>query len=129
MATGAIRVHGLKELTRDFQKISKALSKEITKELKDAAEPVRAGAEQRALSDIRNMSATPRWAAMRIGVSRAQGSVYMVPRARRAGGSGRTNLKDLLLDRAMDPALDDNADKVKDNINDVLGLIFDDNGF
>lgn len=129
MATGAVRVHGLKELTRDFQKISKSLSKEITKELKDAAEPVRTGAEQKALRDIRNMAATPRWAAMRIGVSRAQGSVYMVPRARRAGGSGRANLKDLLLERAMDPALEENADKVKDNINDVLGHIFDDNGF
>lgn len=129
MATGAIRVHGLKELTRDFQKISKTLSKEITKELKDAAEPVRTGAEQKALSSIRNMSATPRWAVMRIGVSRAQGAVYMVPQARRAGGSGRANLKGLLLDRAMDPALEENADKVKDNINDVLGHIFDDNGF
>ena len=129
MATGAVRVHGLKELTRDFQKISKTLSKEITKELKDAAEPVRTGAEQKALSSIRNMSATPRWAVMRIGVSRAQGSVYMVPQARRAGGSGRANLKGLLLDRAMDPALEENADKVKDNINDVLGHIFDDNGF
>ena len=129
MATGAIRVRGLKELTRDFKKISKDLSKEITKELKDAAEPVRTGAEQLALGQIRNMSATPRWAAMRIGVSTAQGRVYMVPQARRAGGSGRTNLKGLLLDRAMDPALEQHADEVKDNINDVLGHVFDNNGF
>ncbi len=129
MATGAIRVHGLKELTRDFKKISKDLSKEITRELKDAAEPVRTGAEQLALSSIRNMPRTPRWAVMRIGASAAKGSVYMVPQARRAGGSGRTNLKGLLLERAMDPALDQNADKVKDNINDVLGHIFDHNGF
>jgi hypothetical protein len=127
MATGAIRVKGLKELTRDFKKISKDLSKEVTRELKDAAEPVRTGAEQLALGQIRNM--TPRWAAMRIGVSAAQGRVYMVPQARRAGGSGRANLKGLLLDRAMDPALEQHADEVKDNINDVLGHIFDHNGF
>ncbi len=129
MATGAIRVRGLKELTRDFRKISKDLNKEMTRKLKDAAEPVRTGAEQKALSSIRNMRRTPRWAEMRIGVSTAQGRVYMVPQARRAGGSGRTNLKGLLLDRAMDPALEDKSDEVTDNINNLLGHIFDDHGF
>lgn len=129
MAAGAIRVTGLRELSRDFRKISKDLSKELTKELKNAAEPVRTGAEQLALSRIRNMSSSPQWAVMRIGVSRAQGAVYMVPDQRGGRGSGRTNLKNLLLERAMDPALEENADKVKDNINDVLGSVFDDNGF
>ncbi len=125
----AVKVHGLKELTRDFKKMSKELSKDITKGLKDAAEPVRAGAEPLALGQIRNMSRTPRWAAMKLGASAAKGTVTMYPAARRAGGSGRTNLKGLLLERSMEPALEQNADKVKDNVNDLLGNIFDDNGF
>ena len=127
MAMGAVKVKGLKELTRDFKKISKDLSKELTRELKDAAEPVRAGAEPLALGQIRNM--TTKWAAMKIVVSNAKGTVIMVPTAKRRGGSGRTNLKGLLLDRSMEPALAQNADKVKDNINDLLGDIFKDNGF
>lgn len=127
MATGTVRVRGLKELTRDFKKISKDLSKEITKDLKEAAEPVKAGAEPLALGQIRNM--TPKWAEMKIAVSNAKGTVIMVPASKRSVGSGRTNLKGLLLDRAMEPALEQNADKVKDNINDILGNIFDSHGF
>ena len=66
---------------------------------------------------------------MRIGVSHARGVVDMFPAERGRRGSGRRNLKGLLLDRSMEPALEENADQVKDNINDVLGHIFDDNGF
>ena len=129
MATGAIRVKGLKELTRDFRKLSKTLSKEVTRELREAAQPVATGAEQLAVGRIRNMSRSPQWAVMRIGVSNAMGTVKMVPQQRGGRSSGRPNLKGLLLEKAMDPALEENADKVKDNINDVLDNIFDDNGF
>ena len=127
MATGTVKVKGLQELTRDFRKISKDLSKEISSKLKDAAEPVRAGAEPLALGQIRNM--TPRWAGMKLAVSNAKGTVKMFPSAKRVGGSGRPNLSVLLLSRSMEPALEQNADKVRGNINDLLGNIFDDNGF
>jgi hypothetical protein len=129
MAKETVRVKGLQELTRDFKKISKDLSKEITKGLTHAAEPVRAGAEPLALGQIRNMPRTPKWAAMKIATSSAKGTVKMFPAVKRAGGSGRPNLKGLLLERSMEPALEQNADRVRGNINDLLGNIFDDNGF
>lgn len=134
MAEGAIRVVGLKELSRDFKRMSKQLSDDLVKELKDVAEVVADDAEQLALTRIRNMPRSPRWAGMRIGVSRAQGVVYMVPAARARAASRRTgyarpNLADLLLEEAMDPAAEKNAGKVVDRLDDMLGRIANGNGF
>jgi hypothetical protein len=127
MATGAVRVRGLRELQRDFKKMEGSLSKELKSALKEVAEPVKETAQELAMTRIRNMTHSPDWAEMRIGVTAR--SVYIAPQRRRRGGSGRPNFSSLMLDRAMDPALEQNADKVRDNINDLLGSIFDDNGF
>jgi hypothetical protein len=131
MAIGTVRVRGLKELSRDFRRISKDLSDELVDGLKEAADGVRSDAEDLALGKIRNMPLSPHWAGMRIGVSRAQGLVFMVPaaRSRRRKGSGRSNLKNLLLERAMDPALAKNADGVVKNVDNLLGKIAGQNGF
>lgn len=131
MATGAIRVKGLRELSRDFKRISKDLSDDLVKELKAAGEDVKRDAEDLALTQIRNMPRSPHWAQMRIGVSRAQGLVYMVPfaRSRRGRGTSRPNLANLLLEEAMDPALERNAAKVERKVDDLLGRLADDNGF
>jgi hypothetical protein len=129
MATGAVRVRGLRELTRAFKKISKDLDKELTNELKEAAEPVRSGAEKLALGRIRNMPRSPHYAGMRVGVSKAQGAVYVVPAWRRRGGSGRANLKTLLLERAMDPALEENQGEVLDKVDRMLGRLAGHQGF
>ena len=68
---------------------------------------------------------------MRIGVSRAQGLVYMVPaaRSRRKPNRSRKNLAALLLDEAMDPAVERNADKVTRKVDDLLGRLADRHGF
>lgn len=131
MADGTIRVIGLKQLSRDFKRISKDLSDELVDELKDAAEDVKDEAERLALTEIRNMPRSPRWAGMRIGVSRAQGLVYMVPaaRSRRKPNRSRKNLAILLLDEAMDPAVERNADKVTGKVDDLLGRLADRHGF
>lgn len=125
----AIRVIGLKELSRDFKRMSKELSDELVGELKDAAQVVADDAEQLALTRIRNMPRSPRWAGMRIGVSRAQGLVYVVPAARSKRRIKRPNLAALLLDEAMDPAVEKNASKVVDRLDDMLGRIANGNGF
>lgn len=104
-----VRIKGLKELQRDFKRLSKDLDKQMTGELKKAAEPVRAVAEQRALGGIRNM--TPAWAGQRVGVSRARGSVFIAPSARRHGGSPRPNLGALLM-LQMEAAVDQKQDEV-----------------
>jgi len=114
----AIRVHGLKELTRDFKKISKDLDKLVTAELTDAAKPVQTKADELALSEIRNMTSS--WARMRIGVSRARGVVFMVP-ASRGRKYKRPNLGGLLMDRAMWPA----AEEERDDVVEALGEMID----
>jgi len=127
----ALRVHGLRELTRAFGKISKDLSDEVRDELLDAVEPVKERAEQLALSRIRNMPLSPDWADMRTGVSRARGVVFMVPahRSRRRSNQKRPNLGDLLLDRAMDPALEQEADSIVRGVEHALDRLAHRNGF
>ena len=118
MASGVVHVKGLKELTRDFKKISKDLDKLVVGELTEAADPVKQKSEQRSLSQIRNM--TSRWARMRIGVSRAQGVVFMVP-ATRGHKYKRPNLGGLLMNRAMWPA----AESERDDVVEALGEMID----
>lgn len=128
MAAGAVRVKGLRELTRDFRNLSKELKGELNKELRKAADPVAKDAEGLALTEIRNMPASPHWAGMRIGVSLAQGVVYMVPSARRAGGSPRPGLAPQLLEQ-MDRALEQNQDQVVGRVDDMLGRLAGENGW
>lgn len=127
MASGTVVVRGLKELTRDFKRISKDLDKEVVDGLVEASDDVKRDAESLALGRIRNM--TQHWSQMRIGVSRAQGMVYMVPLARGRGQIHRGNLKTLLLERSMDPALERNSDTVEKKLDAVLGKLAGDNGF
>jgi hypothetical protein len=129
VATGAIAVKGLKELTRDFKRMSKDLDKGLTKELQRAAEPAAQKAEELALGKIRNMPRSPHWAGMRIGVARARGVVYMVPAARRSSRRARPNLSPLLLERAMQPAVEDTAPEIIDRMGDFIDRIADGNGF
>ncbi len=116
--TSTVHVKGLKELTRDFKKISKDLDKLVTNELQEAAKPVQEKADELALSRIRNM--TSRWARMRIGVSRAQGVVFMVP-ASRGRARKRPNLGGLLMNRAMWPA----AEQEREDVVEALGEMID----
>jgi hypothetical protein len=126
-----VNVRGLKELSRDFRRISKGLSDDLVDSLKEAAEVVERDAEDFALGRIRNMPSSPRWSGMRIGVSRAQGLVYIVPsaRSRRRAGSSRGNLANLLRERAMDPAVERNASSVEKKVDDLLGRLAGQSGF
>ncbi len=126
MATGAVRVKGLKELTRDFKKISKDLDKKLTGELLDAVKPVKDTAEQKALTSISNM--TSDWATMKTTVGRAKGQVLMFP-ASRGKRYSRPNLANLLLERAMDPAVTENEDHVVQALDDLIGNLADRYGF
>lgn len=117
----------MRELQRDFKRISKDLDKGLTGELKKAAEPVAVLARQLALGEIRNM--TYHWAGTRVGVSRAKGQVYIVPVARRkSGGSSRPNLAPLLLD-AYEPAVERKQGEVVDRLEEFIDRVADNNGF
>lgn len=128
MATGAVHVRGLKELTRDFKRISKDLDTKLVSELKEASEPVRKGAEDLSLTRIRNMPRSPDWATMRVGVSRAKGLVYIVPAHRRGRGSSRPNLSGLLLEQ-METAVEQNEDEVVRRVDGMIERLGNRNGF
>lgn len=124
---GAVKVSGYSELIRSFRKISKSISKELRAELRKTAEPVKVTAQQLALGDIRNMPRSPRWAGMRIGVT-AKG-VYLVPASRRGRGSGRANLKGLLLEQAMDPAVERESPAIMDGVGQMFDNLTRASGF
>lgn len=117
----AVVVEGLRDLQRAFKVADETLARELTKSLKELAEPVRADAEKLAVIGIRRI--TLPWATMRVGVTRS--SVYIVPRKRgtRLPQRRRPNLKDLLLDRAMIPALEHNEERVLDGMEDLLDTV------
>jgi hypothetical protein len=123
-----VRVEGLRALQRDFKRMSRDLDKDLTAELKDVAEPVRGAAEQLALGRISHM--TQGWSIMRVGVSRARGSVYIAPKPRRsAGGTPRPNLARLLLERSMEPAVDQKEASVVTGLERMLDRLADRYGF
>jgi len=124
----AIRVKGLRELQRDFKRMDKELDRDLTRELKQAAEPVQRQATMLSLGRISHLGTTPRWAGMRVGVSRARGSVYIVPSARRAGGSPRPNLGALLLVQ-MEAAVDEKQEGVVQALEAMLDHLADRHGF
>lgn len=127
MAASAVRVKGLHELQRDFRKLSRDLSKEVRDELKQAGEPVAERAQELALSEIRNMSTSPRWSEMKVGAT--QKSVYVRPRARRRGGRPRPNFAPLMLERAMDPALEQRSADVVRALEGTLDRLAGRHGF
>ena len=125
----AVKVEGLRELQRDFRRMSKDLDRRLTGELKQASAPVAGVAQQLALGRITNVGRSPRWAGMRVGVSRARGSVFIAPSARRRAGSGRPNFAQLLAQRAMEPAVDEKQDEVVRKLEQMLDDIANRNGF
>src|SRR5262245_52997182 len=114
-----VAVEGLRELNRAYKNVERDVRLGLRKELRQAAEPVRSGAETRAVVHIRNIG--PAWSRMRVGVT--QTSVYVAPRKRgsRAAGRKRPNLADLLMTRAMEPSLAASQEKVVHDIDQVLG--------
>ncbi len=129
MASGAVRVRGLKELNRAFRALDKSLSKDLTDELKKAADPVKDEAEHLALSQIRNMPRSPQWAEMRIGVSKAQGLVYMVPVQRGGRRWSRGKFKGILLRESMRPSVENKRGEVIEQIDDWLDRWGGEEGF
>lgn len=130
MATGArVGVSGLKELHRDLLKMADQIDDDLRDGLREAADPVKEAAQSKALSEITNMPPTPDWAEMRIGVTRAAATVYMVPAHRRSRGSGRSNLANLLMERAMDPALEEKAGEVEEGVGRIFDKLAGHNGF
>lgn len=122
-ATGStIRVKGLKELTRDFKKMDKELSKDVRGELKDAGDIVRVEATSR-FSGYDARSA----AGYKTRV-RSAGFVSVEQSLRRVTGK-RGDYGALQMRKALGPALDDKTDEVVKTLDKMLGRLAGENGF
>jgi len=122
---GAVRVRGLKEMSRAFARADKHLSRDLRERLRDAAEPVADTAEQLTAygAPIRNLSPGDRWSQMRVGVTRQL--VYVAPKMRgtQTKRMKRRNLKDLLLEKALEPALDRHEDEIVESVDRLLAEV------
>lgn len=119
-----VRVEGLRELQRVFNRADKEEGKALRRELKLAAEPVKTAAQGKAVTQITRMHRSPKWAVMRLGY--AKNLVYMVPKEKGTHGRGprrRTNLAGLLLDRAMIPAAHQNLQQTTLRVQHMLDTI------
>lgn len=124
MATGTVRVEGLRDLERAFRLVSKEETKLLRAGIKDAAQPVKLAAEGKAVASIRRMPRSPQWAVMRLGYAR--NLVYMVPKQKGTHGRGprrRPNFAGLLLNRAMIPAAEQNRAAVMLAVQRVLDTV------
>lgn len=127
---GAVGIRGLRELQRDLKKYADDVQRDLKRELKAAAEPVREGAERLAVREIRNLtSATAEkdWWRMKLGVNSRV--VYVAPGVRNQGGSHRPNLGLLLLNRAMEPSLEEHRSEVIRDLERMLDRLAVRNGF
>ncbi len=134
MAKGAVYVHGLNELNRDFGKISKDLSKTTKKALAKAGEPVARLTEQyiesggggfSAMAGVKGRSAYV--ADMRIGATNK--SVYVAPAWNSNKGTIQGSILAMHITFRMQGALEDRSDEVTEELDKALGNLFDDNGF
>lgn len=116
-----VRVQGYRELQAAMKTYERDVRLGMRRELREAAEPVRAGAEALARSEIPRIG--ERWPRMKVGLTKS--SVYVAPRERGVKGRGyssrrRPNLAGLLMDRAMQPALDQNTEQAVRKIDELL---------
>src|SRR4029077_5494677 len=104
-----------------FQKLDRNIAKEVKRDLRVAAEPVRQQASSLARDRIPTVT-TP-WAQFRPGVTAHM--VYVVPRKRSTKNPlrRRRNFSDLLWERAMHPAEVRNQEHVRESVEHTLDVL------
>jgi len=115
---------GFRELNLAYKGAERDVRLRWRANLRRVAEPVRRDIERLAMSSIRRMPGSPKWARMRVGVT--QRVVYVAPRQKGTHGRGRgrrPNLGDLLMDRAMEPGLERNEEEMFHNLEQLMDRI------
>jgi hypothetical protein len=116
----AVRITGLQETVRAFNKLDRAVSREIQRELKKAAEPVETAGREK----------ISRYAGASVGTIRpraAGSSVWITQKARKV--TGLRPDYGFLQQRRLDEALNENEDKVEANLEDFLDRLTRSAGF
>jgi hypothetical protein len=119
----AVIVRGYRGLQATFKAAGPQAKRELNKELRHVAEPVRSDAEVYVAAGIRNIG--PKWSRMRVGVTTRL--VYVAPRQRGVARKGdvrrrRPNLADLMAPK-MEQALQRNQGRIEGAADDMLGRL------
>lgn len=124
VATG-LKVRGLRDLQRLLKAAGPDADRTLKRTLREVAEPIRADAEQLAVSRIPRVGLE--WSRMRVGVT--QRAVYVAPRARGTRGitpRSRPRFADLMEQRAMHPALEQNRPELEARVDAAFDEFADD---
>src|SRR5262249_50235873 len=125
----AVQVKGLRELQAAFAHADRASRLGLRTELRFVARPVAVDAQHLAAQEISGMRRSPRWARMRVGVTRRV--VYAAPSQRGVKTRSpydprrRPNLATLLMGRAMEPALEAHQEQIVVSTEVLLDRIAD----
>lgn len=111
MASSTVRVKGLRETVRAFNKLDRGITRQLQKELKKEAQPVVSSAQAK-IGRYQGARAAS------IGPRAAGGSVFVTQRAKKVTGQ-RPDFGALQMRRMLE-ALDENRDRVVDGIEDAL---------
>ena len=127
---GQVRIKGLKQLGRAFQRMDKALAKEMADELKKAGEPVADRASQYIVSGgggfsaIAGIAARPgHWENMRVGASRSLGKAWVAPAWRSSKGTLQGQILAEHMRFRMEGALEDESEAVQELVDKWLGQL------
>jgi hypothetical protein len=121
---------GFRELNLAYKGAERDVRLRWRASLRKVAEPVRRDVERLALSSIRRMPGSPKWARMRVGVT--QRVVYVAPRQRgtrgrgprsRGANTGPPSFADLLADRALEPGLERNEEQMFRDVEQLMDRI------
>ena len=104
----AAPVKGVEALNKAFALADADMRKGLPAVLKGLAEPIRTGAERRALAQ----GVGPEWSQMRVGTTRRCLYIAPVERGTRVQTKRRPKFARYLRTRAMEPALDANRQEV-----------------
>lgn len=136
-AAGAVRVRGLRELMRDFNKMSRGIANDIAMELEEAAQPVamlsqqyilRGGGGFPQMIGVAQSRDSDYWSAMRVGVEKGRGLVYVAPFFRSNKGTPQGQVLAVHYRFRMEGALEDKQDEVYERLEgviDTLGHLYD----
>jgi hypothetical protein len=116
-------VKNLAEVQRAFKNVDRDVRLGWRKDIREIAEPVRAGAESNAVARIEKVG--PQWSRMRVGIT--HNVIYVAPRKRgsRGGPLKRPEFADLLMVRAMEPALAEHGEEAARQIAQMVDRAVD----
>jgi hypothetical protein len=118
----AVRVEGLRELRRDFGRMSKTLKRDLDKQLRQAGQVVADDARPRlARYDVRSAAG--------IGVRVRGGGRVVVEQKRRRVTGKRPDYGSLQMREALVPAVEAKQGEVERNLERMLDNLADRNGF